>query len=72
LQLDVDASPIAAVGGIDASDNWSDDVQLLHSRWRRRILSPASIRDTKQLFELSEQPGSTLTCRRRPRHLLQE
>jgi Flp pilus assembly protein TadG len=26
---DVDASPIAAVGGIDASDNWSDDVQLL-------------------------------------------
>jgi hypothetical protein len=26
---EVDASPIAAVGGIDASDNWSDDVQLL-------------------------------------------
>jgi Flp pilus assembly protein TadG len=26
---DVDASPIAAVGGIDASDNWGDDVQLL-------------------------------------------
>ena len=25
----VDASPIAAVGGIDANDNWSDDVQLL-------------------------------------------
>lgn len=26
---DVDASPIAAVGGISASDNWGDDVQLL-------------------------------------------
>jgi hypothetical protein len=26
---EVNASPIAAVGGIDASDNWSDDVQLL-------------------------------------------
>ena len=25
----VDASPIAAVGGIDASDNWASDVQLL-------------------------------------------
>ena len=25
----VDASPIAAVGGIDAADNWADDVQLL-------------------------------------------
>lgn len=25
----VDASPIAAVGGIDANDNWEDDVQLL-------------------------------------------
>lgn len=25
----VDASPIAAVGGIDANDNWADDVQLL-------------------------------------------
>ncbi|HXG82069.1 MAG TPA: pilus assembly protein TadG-related protein [Sphingomicrobium sp.] len=25
----VDASPIAAVGGIEASDNWGDDVQLL-------------------------------------------
>ena len=26
---DVDASPIAAVGGIDANDNWDDDTQLL-------------------------------------------
>lgn len=26
---DVDASPIAAVGGIDASDNWADDTVLL-------------------------------------------
>jgi len=26
---EVDASPIAAVGGIDASDNWSDDTVLL-------------------------------------------
>lgn len=26
---EVDASPIAAVGGIEASDNWGDDVQLL-------------------------------------------
>lgn len=25
----VDASPIAAVGGLDAGDNWGDDVQLL-------------------------------------------